>query len=785
MATDYSVGFELDLANFKKSLNEVPGLTKKTARQMTNEWIAAWKANDAAAKDSAKAAAKAEAEKVKAAEDAAAKAQRAWEDQGKAAQKVGDIVSGGLVGDIGDLGAVFGSTGAKAAVAGGLFAAAGVGLMALGSQTHEFIGNADELIKRLDEIEGTEPLPAETLASLDEYRALSLEAEVASDRLKVVVAGLAAEVGGPLLQSFTETLEAMSEFSEKHGKTMVSTAEWIIWVMEGLETVTMAVPRAIYAVGDSIVDVAARGEGVIDNMQDFGLTLLGWSTSADEIAKSTPGAAAGLRDMALAAGLLRDAVDGASDLAALKEKYDAIADGTSAAQLAYRAEVVAIDLATQAQIDAAEAAGTATEEFVDNLRNEADALKGQAKAAADSADAEKRAADAKSKSTVASTEAAKAAKAQADAEKKKQDVINGTLAAERARAEAAADFAKTAKDAGSDLLTPQQELEAAYWEQVEAITEVADKTGEVQAAEIALAALRARFARDSAALAQAEADKRIALEAAIADATIDEYMRARDAKVAADIKLNQDLQASYVQLGASALAVMNEISDAAIEHAQKVVAAEKKKFTKIRDGYKKQKDAFEANQEDMSASQRAAAEAELETERNKLGAARDRYRTVRKIQREEMMDAFRAKQAADASSVVMNTAVAISQGYAQMGPIAGSISAAAMAIMGGVQLNAIRKEKPPKFHVGRQPDEIPATLTMNEGVANGRAMSDPAFRDELAARNAGVVGGSGGGDTVVMFNDRIIGVFKNRMDRLSGKRKVSGPKLGTRTRYSR
>lgn len=68
-------------------------------------------------------------------------------------------------------------------------------------------------------------------------------------------------------------------------------------------------------------------------------------------------------------------------------------------------------------------------------------------------------------------------------------------------------------------------------------------------------------------------------------------------------------------------------------------------------------------------------------------------------QREVLMNLFNAQKAAAAGSIVISTAAAIMKALEELGPIAGAVSSAAIAITGGVQLATVLAQPPP-FHTG-------------------------------------------------------------------------------------
>jgi hypothetical protein len=108
------------------------------------------------------------------------------------------------------------------------------------------------------------------------------------------------------------------------------------------------------------------------------------------------------------------------------------------------------------------------------------------------------------------------------------------------------------------------------------------------------------------------------------------------------------------------------------------------------------------------------------------------------------MVAFRVSQAAGIVQVTINTIVAASKAMAELGPIAGAISAAAIGVSGAAQVAAIAGQSPPKFHAGGilAPDELYAprpVITRNEigGVLTSRGTAALGGPAGVASANRG------------------------------------------------
>ena len=118
---------------------------------------------------------------------------------------------------------------------------------------------------------------------------------------------------------------------------------------------------------------------------------------------------------------------------------------------------------------------------------------------------------------------------------------------------------------------------------------------------------------------------------------------------------------------------------------------------------------------------------------------------------------FQAGKVTGLGMVAVNTAVAITKAFAELGPILAPVAAGAIAANGIVQAEVIRRQKPPQFYRGtsmveryasgtsRVPggtaDAVPAVLHEGEAVLNRRA-AERVGRGNIDAMNAGRTGGS-------------------------------------------
>jgi hypothetical protein len=91
--------------------------------------------------------------------------------------------------------------------------------------------------------------------------------------------------------------------------------------------------------------------------------------------------------------------------------------------------------------------------------------------------------------------------------------------------------------------------------------------------------------------------------------------------------------------------------------------------------------------QELSAGKVAGFDLEIAAEKRKDGASAASLAKIKSLEAKKIKEQAKAKKA----SVIMSTAMAIMQGYAQLGPIAGSVAAAGMVVMGALQVANIDK----------------------------------------------------------------------------------------------
>lgn len=106
---------------------------------------------------------------------------------------------------------------------------------------------------------------------------------------------------------------------------------------------------------------------------------------------------------------------------------------------------------------------------------------------------------------------------------------------------------------------------------------------------------------------------------------------------------------------------------------------------------------------------------------------------------------FKISKALNAAMILMNTKAAMMVALARLGPVAGTVAAAAIALKGGVELALVKNQKMPAFYTGTSnvqrpdggaPDAVPSVLHQGEAVLTRRA-ADEMGRDNIDRLNAG------------------------------------------------
>lgn len=347
--------------------------------------------------------------------------------------------------------------------------------------------------------------------------------------------------------------------------------------------------------------------------------------------------------------------------------------------------------------------------------------------------------------------------------------------------------------AGEDQLDAAQRLQVAYEDQIAQVSQLEaaaitaaqtrgaseeELTGITETAVAARADLEARYARDTTSMLAAEYAAR-ASEVAAGEAMIAEIVAQ-----AAQSQVVEPWEEARDQIVQS----WSDLADAVepyLEGLDKIAGGIGDIATLSADYYETQLALNTRNQKaaqkylkSESKEVREAAEAYLKEEDKK--EARYKRRILAAFRASQGVAIVQAIIAGAQSALAMIPGIALAMGPAAAGApaVAFGIAAAATA----VQVATIAAQKPPKLHTGlSSSDEYAATLAKGEGVANNTTMSDPGFRRELAARNAGMENDDDWKSARVYLNDRDLAALGDRIGRVST---PQGPS-GNRSHYGR
>jgi hypothetical protein len=171
---------------------------------------------------------------------------------------------------------------------------------------------------------------------------------------------------------------------------------------------------------------------------------------------------------------------------------------------------------------------------------------------------------------------------------------------------------------------------------------------------------------------------------------------------------------------------------------------------------------FAANADEMTDAERKRAMAHLANLAEEVKASKRAAHQTSKAQKEAMLDAFHAQQAAAAVQATVQSAInfgSLIPAFAALGPWAPAAAGGIAATVLGAQLATIFSQAPPAFYTGGlAPGETPAVLHSGESVLNRRA-TQQIGPDVISAINQGRQAMSGSGVTVVNLDGRMAAVI--------------------------
>lgn len=282
-----------------------------------------------------------------------------------------------VAGGISESSSAIGSLGVAAGVGAAGLAAVGIAAVGGASAIHSMIMGAEALQARLGEISGSEPLPPEAAAALDDYRQTALGAEAASSGLQVRLAALAADAFEPAMAAAGGLLGRLDD--------MLPSADALTGTLDTMTNVGRA-GVAVFTLGAS--EAIAYALGLRDLDED--------GRAAAEM----------LTDLAAAATKARQSTGEA--VVAIQKDAMLTATGASDAQIGLVKSTDAVDAAVQAYVDTLDLTVESERALADAAFESGQLRKEQLKAAVDLAEAEKRLAESKRERAEADRESAKA-----------------------------------------------------------------------------------------------------------------------------------------------------------------------------------------------------------------------------------------------------------------------------------------------------------------------------------------------------------------------------------------
>lgn len=321
-------------------------------------------------------------------------------------------------------------------------------------------------------------------------------------------------------------------------------------------------------------------------------------------------------------------------------------------------------------------------------------------------------------------------------------------AAERARAAAAAlkeeqERANSLRRAEAAAMQAQEAQARALAEvEVQALQARAERTGELADLEAAVAAAQVQRQQDLA----AAADRALAAGVDAADVERAYLTAAQEAELQGQAQIeaarelaHQDELRRIEERRDQSMSAARRTADTLIQMAATVAATELATRT--------------ARAQELRQILTDNEEALTEAQKRRLTAALA-------AENEAARKAFRAQQTAQISAATMAASVAVMQGYAQLGPVGGSIFAGAAAGLLAAQVAQIARQQPPVYDLGgmvplptQRSRHTTATLEAGEAVLTRQGVDAVGGPEGVAAANEGR-GGSGAGPVSVALTLR-------------------------------
>lgn len=333
-----------------------------------------------------------------------------------------------------------------------------------------------------------------------------------------------------------------------------------------------------------------------------------------------------------------------------------------------------------------------------------------------------------------------------------------------------------------------QELE----KQLELIDELEARTGDVQQADAARAAALRQFTEEQAALEAkaAEESEKAALEELdrmledldqIREANQANIDARREAEMLAQeeaAQRNADFQTATISAAQDTLAAISMLAQAAQDERLANAEALQMELDRLAEEGMSQFRADINERTDLSREEKKQA---IKAERERLSEEKKVLRERIKAEKKAAREAFIANKIAALLQITVNTAVAITQAVAQLGPIAGAIAGVGIGILGAVQAGIVARQQP-TFHQG---GIVTADLLPGEAVLD-RSTTERLGAEGIRDLQAGGDGGGGSSSRVSLQIGRLEAREIIRTDLRSGGQIVAtvranrqgGPEVG-------
>lgn len=165
----------------------------------------------------------------------------------------------------------------------------------------------------------------------------------------------------------------------------------------------------------------------------------------------------------------------------------------------------------------------------------------------------------------------------------------------------------------------------------------------------------------------------------------------------------------------------NQVADAFIQASEQRLAEEEKRLDRQRDGHERELDRLNEQLTTATGNDRKRIEAEIENQKKIQAEEEAQFRETQKLERERISNFKKAQLAV----MTIQEAVAVARAFAELGPIAGTVAAAALAVKFALLFDQIESAeffegtdylRPNNPRQGRKRDDIPVMANKGEAI---------------------------------------------------------------------